>query len=686
MDIKTIPFRKDEYSTSFFIEKGKNIEVFPVKDLIKTQGLVIEFSKSYTSDILKFSIKIKVENDIDIDRFGMRLGIDCYMEKYPDWDKKLFPTALRCEKKGFWGCFCSPQGDMLAVASSSDITSWSNEYSHNYDVGHRIYTSSLDFVNVFDLPKRHFIKKKFIKGESLEYEIYFSFVKDRQHLYDFVKKYAKIEIPLLERFVYDKNSSDLDFGRHIISKQNQAETSVYIRHDWFYYFDKARKDAEISQQKAGTHVESWYGFYTLAAYAKIINDSDYTKYVKDRFDNFLKVLCKKSLGGHIRMKKKALPYRLQNVSGMISLLADFYELTKEEKYLDYALDFAKYLMSLQYKDGSYRSKGCHYTAVIYPAKSMLELAITEKEAGRNEFSDLHAKSAERAIEDLYRRKDNIGTEGEMTFEDGMISCEVLQLAFLALQKQGDKKQKFTLLAEEILKKHRCFEQNIIPDCRTFGATLRFWEARYDINFFVNMLNTPHGWTSWKNYATYYLYLLTGKRQYLLDTINTFGACMQLVDKYGRLNWAFVPDPFIRGRRMVKASNKMGFEFVEEIVGETYLEKISDWYRQEDGKLPMQYIRYIDRPNTWKKDLGGSCDNDVHEHFKCLHETLFGRAFIHIEKGEVFLENCYLGDKGYMSDDKYVKKYIVYSDNDEKINIEGDIYKLQKGFNEIELKR
>ncbi len=50
----------------------------------------------------------------------------------------------------------------------------------------------------------------------------------------------------------------------------------------------------------------------------------------------------------------------------------------------------------------------------------------------------------------------------------------------------------------MMQSHRCLEQLLIPDARMNGATLRFWEAQYDvlIGGSLNMMNSPHGWTAW----------------------------------------------------------------------------------------------------------------------------------------------------------------------------------------------
>ncbi len=529
----------------------------------------------------------------------------------------------------------------------------------------------------------------------MHFHIFYTFVSNEAELFDFVEKYACIHIPQVNKFTLEKGEKliidnkpyekELSEGVNFIQDEKNSELTAFVRKDWFYYLDCAQKYAYKCQQKPGTHCESWYGFFTMVEYAKIVKNKQYTENLCRRFDSFFSILTKGRLKK--RLRKKALPRRLQNASSMISLLTDFYELSGERKYLEYANDMAEWLMKLQSKtDGSYRSHKTHYTCVIYPAKSMLELSVAEKNAGLTERSRQHFQSAQRAVLNLYELMDNIETEGEMTFEDGMISCESLQMAYLALLTDNEEeKQKLTQAAEIILRKHKCLEQQFLPDCRTRGCTLRFWEARYDINFFANMLNCPHGWTGWKNYATYYLYLLTGNFYYLKDLMNTMGACMQCVSEDGELMWSYVADPCISGIRLKKNCSKDSILFEESTVGEEYLPMISDWYRQSERKLIHQYIRDIHNPFLLKKDYGGSCDNDVHEHFKCLCETVFGKAFVH-EKDDSTFEtyNCFETENGFESHDAYLKYFIVYSQTKKQIVLNSKSVDVNKGFNIISI--
>lgn len=704
--------RADEYAPGFYFQENDSMSLKRISGSTAFyKGLKAELGLEVTDDGMIYNIKITSETDISLKRVGLCLGIDSYMSTFPEWDNKYFPTALRCEKDGFWGCFMSPTGEMLGIASPSDIVNYKIEYNqqNNADaVGHRIYTASIEFMNNIKTPSRHKPSPKVFKANTTyEYKVFLKHVRDKAELYKFVKECANITVnmpdkltfeigePIIHRYntgeysitdSYGKSyntSCELPHGRYTLTAPQMAETRIFIRKDWHYYLDCARRSAETCQQKIGTHTESWYGYFSRIAYAKRIKDSEYTAKLTREFDEFFKSTTRRIR--HTMLKPKALPHRLQNCSGMASLLVDMYELTGDIKYLEFAEDMAWWLMKLQANDGSYRSHGTHYTCVIYPAKSMLELAIAEKNAGRYDKYELYFNSAYRAIDELRIMRDNIGTEGEMTFEDGMISCSALQLGFLALLLDKDKRAPFVEVAELLINKHKCLEQHLIPDARTKGATLRFWEARYDINMPANMMNSPHGWTSWKTYATYYLYLLTGKVEYLKDTMDTLGACMQMIDENGVLRWAFVTDPCVETKEMVKADTPPYIAFIPRVVSEEYLPMVSDWYRQRPRKLIKQYLMNFKNININRNDYGGSCDNDVHEHFKCLDECVYGKAFVHeLIDGKFIYYNCIMKNGNVIISDKTVNTCIIYSVSITMLNINGIEHQLNKGFNTIAL--
>ena len=66
---------------------------------------------------------------------GIKLGVDTWMDSYPEWLDKFFPTLLFCEKTHFYGYFQSPSGRMLGIASPDPVASWSFDYNLGYPLG-----------------------------------------------------------------------------------------------------------------------------------------------------------------------------------------------------------------------------------------------------------------------------------------------------------------------------------------------------------------------------------------------------------------------------------------------------------------------------------------------------------------------------------------------------------------------
>ena len=123
--------------------------------------LSIEFKDEDGNFLLLATIENKGNTPFQPTKLGIRLGIDTYMDEFPVWNTKLFPTLLRCEKTHFWGYFMSPTGRILSIISPDPIASWSHDYSRRWgeppyqDNGHRITSVNLDFINALPLPKRH---------------------------------------------------------------------------------------------------------------------------------------------------------------------------------------------------------------------------------------------------------------------------------------------------------------------------------------------------------------------------------------------------------------------------------------------------------------------------------------------------------------------------------------------------
>ena len=340
------------------------------------------------------------------------------------------------------------------------------------------------------------------------------------------------------------------------------------------------------------------------------------------------------------------------------MLVDRYEAYKRIEDLKAASQLADWLIkNFQREDGAYQNRGIVYTSVVYVAKSIMELIQVEQELGKQQpmwaaAAKRHRSSVHKAIDQLIEAKGNFETEGQMTFEDGMVSCSALQIGMFGLMEKDPASRKY--YADEMLKilrSHECLTQLHVPDARRRGGTMRYWEAQYDVQMLPNMFNSPHGWSGWRAYATYYAYLLTGNEKWLQQTYNAMGAFSHLIDYHtGKLRWAFVVDPYLKVKQACSADVRFTadslsfgnphpelYDTKEFIIGEQYVDMISDW----------QGV------NTQ--------DNDVHELFKFMGEAMLTNAFI-VERpdGSIKAYNCKVQRNG--------KKLMVTPNEKQMVNL------------------
>ena len=74
-------------------------------------------------------------------------------------------------------------------------------------------------------------------------------------------------------------------------------------------------------------------------------------------------------------------------------------------------------------------------------------------------------------------------------------------------------------------------------------------------------------------------------------------------------------------------------------GESYIPMISGWYRTGGQKLVGGYEwcpLFLEKETLYVDNQGGCCDNDVHEIFKCMEETVLNKAFAHRNEDGTFL--------------------------------------------------
>ena len=649
-------------------------------------GIYYSLSYNVLPNSVKLNLTIKNNSNYDFyaDNVFFELGVNSYMEYYPQWSDKFFPTLIRLEKSHFYGYFQSPEGNALIITGEKGIPSYDISYAHpstpHLNNGHRVYNTLLHLYNKEASLDRIPQDKKVLKaGELYENTITLIPVKDLNDFENTVSKTINAPIISAEKYTFEKGedfifnvtyndnySYEVTTPSGKVYKNNLPSTNEYglyklnvladngkcseslffVRKSWDFYLKGASKEAYNKPQKATTHAESWYGYFSIFLAQKYYGNA---KSLEKALSNFNEVM---QLCFNFEKAEPILaPTRIQNTSSFISLLVDVYETQKTAnlKYLQLASKFGDFLITKQTDDGVYRRDRIHYTCVIYVAKSMLELVKAEQESGNNELiekSKIHYASAKRAIDELVLHLDNIDTEGELTFEDGMVSCSALQIAYFALTLPTNEREKYIKAAEHMIKIHSCLEQQLLPDCRANGGSIRFWESQYDVMVLGNTVNSPHGWSAWTVYAYYYLYMLTGKKFYLLRFINGMSACSQLLSLNGKLRWAYFSQPFVKLPTLIPDKSKPiidGYntvnlktkayrgKYLTKTYGEEYVDLISGWYRTGSQTVTGGYSfcpLILDVVNHKVDNQGGCCDNDVHEIFKCLEETALNKAFIY----------------------------------------------------------
>lgn len=652
-------------------------------------GIVCELSFFEHNTLPSFKVKLINESRTVFQptKAGIKLGLDIYMDKYPEWYSKLFPTLMRCEKTHFYGYLQTPNEYTLGIISEEPVASWSIDYNVEYGtppymfMGHRLESVNLDLLNALPLPAHHpHDLYELKKGEEKTWVISFVNVGELNNLETALSQSAHFPVIKLAQTSYkpgDKarfevhgnlsNVTMLDekglsvpvemkkisstkheisatlphIGLYTIKAHHQGKESEAIlsaRNTWQWAMEKAREGVIKYKQRATSHAESWYGYYSAFIAAKYFPDKKIDELNSERFDFLFDLLHEP-----LTFEPKVAPTRIQNTSTTIGMLVDKFEAEGNIEDLKKATALGDWLIATSQKEnGAYYNRQTIYTSVIYIAKSVLELALAEKELADTDIYwanayKRHYDSAKRAIDQLVDSNGEYDTEGQVTFDESTIACSALQMGMLALlQENKDEREHYKKAMLEILNSHSCVTQLRVPDARQRQGTLRFWESQYDVQMLPNMFNSPHGWSGWRAYATYYAYLLTGQEQWLLETFNAMGAFSHLIDyQTGNLRWAFVPDPYVEALQACSPDTYYTADSVSYgnphpllydtrtfIVGEQYVDMISDW----------QTI------NTQ--------DNDVHEVFKCIGETVLTNAFIvERENGEIVGYNCKLRKNG-----------------------------------------
>jgi hypothetical protein len=665
---ESVPFRSDEQGTSWYLRDSNGVKktVIMKKSDDPANSFAgnvddIHFSLSYGVSGEKLEITATISNkgsaDFEPMTAGLHIGFDSLQQKYPTWNHKLVPKAMRCEETHHWGHALSPYGQILGWVSPSPVASYTIDYARGWALK-GIYTANIDFINQLPLPARHPQNLTTVKpGETKSWKVYLMVIDsldevkselansgdvpifDAEHYTVAPGQETRVTIfgPKVKTlsiknsqgketklspvktgkgrtdYTFKHDAPELYTFRAQCENGKIAEGSVFVRHSWAWYLKRARLEALRVKPTQTHHTEAFLPFHSYFLARKHFPDAAIDKKCEDVFHEYFPQ--------HYDFDKKKLKtdHRTQDTPYWAGVLADRYAATGDEKDLEYASNLIDFLIAERQEEtgGYYRytfgwnneKKGrTLYTSVGYSTKSVMELMAEEKKLA--EKSDIwkqryqrHKKSVGKAVDDLLARGDNLQTEGVHMYEDGMISCTMTQLAMYALKAAGQKDvKKYLDGAEYLFDGHRSLTLNLHPDARVNGSTIRYWESWLTVCLKEFNYNSPCGWSAWKLYGDYYLYLLTGKEYYLRDAFNGLGACAQLIDhKSGRMRWGFTPDPFVYTQYAVTAkipTAEKEHDWVTGVRGEEYFEQISDWNRTKP---------------IWREKKWG-IDNFVHEIF------------------------------------------------------------------------
>jgi hypothetical protein len=692
-----VPFRKDQYAGPSW--RGVQLHLADA-DNLQFAGQVgdVHYSLQYASVADRLTLIAGIRNDGSATfaptKASLTLGIDSFMNNSSRWNNQFFPTLLHCEPTHCWGYFMSPNGHILGVSSPDPVGSYSYDYLEKM-YAHQIYTATLDLLQQPPVPDHHPVYRPLSPGETRTWHVVLQAIDNFDAVPHALAKTCNA--PMIDLDVYSVEpkqtvqiridsptplsvlevtnpagvttrlkaktptstdsrlstvyTASLDStescGRYIVRAKDRAgkrsEASFFVHPPWSWYMKQARSEAIRHTPRADQTPGCGADAYSCETHYGLVAFSLARRYFPDNSLDTLGDQILEKIASRFYQREDGRRFsrnreRIQNGAFMADVYVARYWATGDMASLETAEDFVEYLLSRQHAKGYYGGYGMHpYTAVIYPAKTIMGLMGVERRLATAEPKwqtryDRHLTSVRRAMDDLLARGLNMPTEGDATFEDGAISCSAAQLAMFALIQTDDKERKKYLEGAKVFfDAHRCLTRLHDTDCRSRGATERYWEAWGDIHATQQMMLAPHGWSGWKTYANYYLYLLTGEETYLRQTINSIGSITQLIDwPKGELRYAFLVDPRITGTVLVPDGKRRDGQQVRKTLGEQYLPGIGDWYgRTTVGDSPLDRV-------DWKWQ-GDGC---AIEGIKAMAEIVLAQAYVlQRADGSLFTWNC-----------------------------------------------
>lgn len=287
--------------------------------------------------------------------------------------------------------------------------------------------------------------------------------------------------------------------------------------------------------------------------------------------------------------------RIQEQFYGVSILLDAFKVYKKNEYLDYAiLALDELIQNWIMPDGEVKREDVDYTTVTCPVITVVDMAMALKDK-RHELSERYSAVAVKIADHVVSRGFSFPTEGEQNLsemEDGSISCSALTVLYVYYYLC--QKPEYLSFAQKVLTIHNAWRMNS-PDAHMYGSSLRWWETIWEGDGTGPNICAGHAWTIWRSEALFYLGLLTGNEEALLDSWNGFLSNFAKEDENGNMYSCFVPD-FICGEGIDLIREKL---LTKESILPLERHRIVHDYPKTPDRSLSRYV-WIRSVNTWMK--------------------------------------------------------------------------------------
>lgn len=529
-------------------------------------------------------LDIVTDSDYDsVSQFGIELNLNFLSKKNGTYTGQIIPTSPYVSAYGDRMYYIMPViGDGYFVAMSKTPGAvWKIDYSP-YSFGH--FINNLVFLSSVD---RHFGKEG---GKHLELTV--TFAKSERECFEIISRFfdcpimtpkatgsfcGKLDVDILgdadsvkvtlgektdEVEVRNGKAtvSSLGFGRHTAvpfkNGKRGPECELWFSNSPKDLFEKCLDSVEERYHLEDNLCEGMAWCWAMLAYMDLYGEKKYLPKVEKALRN---VMCEE---GEPVPRHSIVPYaadgfpayhickskRVQEQFFGISILTDMYKVTKDKKYLDFAVNSAVTVIeTYQTESGAIVGEN-DYTTVCAPIIPIVDLAVLFKDSNSEKY-EYFKSAAEKMAEHLLKRGLHFPTEGiksdinDEEMEDGSISCTALSVLYYC--KNIERKEEYIAFAKEVLKFHENWTIST-PDVRLFRSSMRWWENIWEGDANGPAICGGHAWTIWRAEADYLMGEICGEKDYSIRSYNAFMTNLAKICADGNMYACYQPDFFPGG--------------------------------------------------------------------------------------------------------------------------------------------